>query len=55
MPGPKKGARYQRRKKTVEKQCEVCGKKFQGLLERGRYCSATCSSTAAKRRQRAKE
>lgn len=51
-PGPKKGAKYTRRKSLVEKRCEVCGRKFTGLLNRGRYCSRGCNSTAQKRRKR---
>jgi hypothetical protein len=51
-PGPKKGAKYTRRKPLVEKRCETCGRKFRGLLKRGRYCSTRCRDTAAKRRLR---
>jgi predicted nucleic acid-binding Zn ribbon protein len=54
-PGPKKGAKYKRRKKLTGKKCATCGKTYSGLLSRGRYCSSRCRDTAAKRRQRRKD
>lgn len=50
--GPKKGAKYKRRKKLTGKKCATCGKTYSGLLSRGRYCSNRCRDTAAKRRKR---
>lgn len=54
-PGPKKGAKYKRRKQPVTKVCAQCGRQFTGLLARGRYCSRKCRDAAGYQRKKNKK